>query len=154
MTMISIVEHDMRYVSALSAAFMISGSAMLIAAPAFAGPDEAHQDSFWANQGVQGQSSAHGQYLQMDPRDAKAGAGGSSSVDQTDASNPYFNHAEGTMSGPAAVAQAPSNNGQYVATYHQYMKVDPRDQKVNKDTGRSPGDDIYYYHAEGTMGHP
>lgn len=146
----------MRHVTKIGfAAVLLSGAGMLAVAPAFAGPDEAHQDSFWANQAVGSPSGTHGKYMQMDPRDAKASA--ASGVDQADASNPYFNHAEGTMTGPDAVAQAQtsgSSNGQYVATYHQYMQVDPRDQKAaTKDSGDASQESLYD-HAMGTMSRP
>ena len=147
-----------------AASALIAGSVLLGAAPAFAQNVDAGNPYFdhaegnmSTNAGTVSAPSAgsylatHHQYMQVDPRDAKANA--TSDADQADASNAYFNHAEGTMTGPAAVAQ-PSNSGQYVATYHQYIPVDPRDTKVVKNGDGSQDDNIYYYHAEGTMAHP
>ena len=133
------------------AALLLAGAATFSVAPAFAGPDEAHQDSFWTNQTVHGsQSSAPQSYIQVEPRDAKAAQGGTTA----DASNPYFDHAAGTMSTHAGEAvQAPAQgNGRYTAAYHQYMQMDPRDVKADPNAARNvDGDNIYYNHAQGTM---
>jgi hypothetical protein len=133
---------------------LLSGTLMLAAAPAFAGADEAQRDSFWSTQTVSPKAgeSYHG-YITVDPKDAKADPNASANVD---ASNPYFNHAMGTMTGPDAVAQAaPANNSRYTATYStQYMKEDPRDAQVNAGAGTAEDKDIYFYHSMGTMSHP
>lgn len=132
-------------------AALLAGAAVFSVAPAFAGPDEAHQDSFWSHQTVYGQSSGTPHYMKMDPRDAKAAQGGEVSAD---ASNPYFDHAEGTMSTNAgsAVRTPAQGTGRYVASYHQYMQMDPRDAKVDPNASRNvDGSNIYFNHAEGTM---
>ena len=143
----------MRHVLKLTASALLASSVLAIG-PAFAGNDEAHQDSFWANQATSTQGGAAQGYMKMDPRDAKADSNAGSGVDQADASNAYFNHAEGTMTTPNAVAPSQSSNGQYVATYHQYMQVEPRDQKVQDDSASATNKDIYLYHSMGTMSAP
>jgi hypothetical protein len=148
------LEDTMRSLLGLAATAVVMSACA--AAPAFAGADEAQRDSFWGSQTVapQGSTASHG-YITVDPKDAKADPNASVNVD---ASNPYFNHAMGTMSGPDAVASAaPSsvNNPRYTATYGtQYMKVDPRDTKVDPDASSASDKDIYFYHSMGTMSHP
>lgn len=144
-------------VASTTASLLISGAALLGAAPAFAGADDGQTKAFWNNQVApsatdrNGQYVAtHRQYMQMDPRDAKATASASNS----DGANPYFDHAEGTMSTHAGEAAQPSGSqsGQYVAAYHQYMQMDPRDAKVSADAAKNvDGSNIYFNHAKGTM---
>lgn len=156
----------MRFAFANTAAFaLIAGTALIGAAPAFAQNVDAGNPYFDHAEGTMSTQagtaaapsssylSTHRQYMQMDPRDAKADPNASSNIDQADAGNAYFNHAEGTMTGPATVAP-PTSNGQYVASYHQYMQMDPRDAKVVKNPDAAQDDNIYYYHSEGTMSHP
>ena len=143
----------MRYVTQNSmAALLLAGAGVFGVAPAFAGPDEAHQDSFWTSQTTYANQPSAGQhYIQVDPRDAKAAEGVGASAD---ASNPYFDHAAGTMSTHAGEnVQAPvQGNGRYVAAYHQYMQMDPRDTKVDAGAAKNvDGDNVYFNHAQGTM---
>lgn len=140
----------------VTASMLMAGAAIVLAAPASA------EDSIYYNHAMGTMSGAppvanapsattpH-HYMQIEPRDLRKGE----AVENADASNPYFDHAEGTMSTDAgAVAQAaPSTNGQYVASYHQpYMQMDPRDAKVDPNASENvDGSNIYFNHAMGTM---
>ena len=154
----------MRFLTASSMAYAIVASAALVgAAPAFAQNVDAGNPYFDHAEGTMGTAAGaatqasggsylatHGHYLQMDPRDAKA----VSNAESADAGNPYFDHAEGTMSTNAgAAATAPvRQNGEYVASYHQYMQMDPRDAKADPNAATDvDGNNVYFNHAKGTM---
>ncbi len=97
----------MRFViGSTTASLLLASAALLSAAPAFAGADEAQRDSFWtsgagrATHADAGQNdrytASYHRYIQMDPRDTKVDPNANKNVD---ADNIYFNHSMGTMSG-------------------------------------------------------
>jgi hypothetical protein len=147
----------MRHHVGMTAA-VLAGAA-LMAGSALAGGDEALRDSFWSHQSVaQPGGTSKGRYMTVDPKDMQADSNAPSSVSAADASNPYFNHAMGTMTGPKEVAQSNAaggaQNGRYTATYgQQYLQEDPADAKVAAPKNVD-GDDPYFYHSMGTMGRP
>ena len=154
----------MRFLTARSLAYAIfAGAALVGSAPAFAQNVDAGNPYYDHAEGTMGTSAGvstpasggsylatHGHYLQMDPRDAKA----VDNAQSADAGNPYYDHAEGTMStnaGTAAPAPA-RQSGEYVASYHQYMQMDPRDAKADPNAAADvDGSNVYFNHAKGTM---
>lgn len=142
----------------VTASMVLAGAALALAGPAFA------EDSIYFNHAMGTMSGAAPaveapsaaadtprRYMQVEPRDMRKGE----AVSNADASNPYFDHAEGTMSTDAgtSVQSAQSSDGQYVAAYHQpYMQMDPRDAKKAPESGDDvDGSNIYFNHAMGTM---